>query len=104
MHQQGWSREEFLKKGMLKKIIYPTKGHTEFKYEDHHANKLVNNAKVLGDFDVNTSIGGVRIKEITNFNGNTIENKRTFQYENGILFYKPTYENHAWRNDHENST
>jgi hypothetical protein len=53
----------YMQKGMLTKIIYPTKGYSKFIYEAHKA--------------VNTTYGGLRIKEIQNYdeNNNLVEKK-----------------------------
>ena len=70
---QGMDRtanETFMQQGILTKITYPTKGYTSFFYEAHH--------------DGNTLYGGLRIKEIQNFddNGSLIE-KKWYQYNSG---------------------
>jgi len=91
------ANEAFLTKGLLKKIIYPTKGYSLFTYEAHNANQFVNDYKVLTNYDINTTIGGVRIKEVTKFNGSNFEDKRTYEYENGILYYRPVYTHPNWK-------
>lgn len=56
-----------VKIGSLKKIIYPTKGTTEFEYEVNSFSQYVNNGKtaVVSAPQSNTPIGGLRIKTIT---------------------------------------
>ncbi len=67
--------------GMLTKIIYPTKGYTEFTFEAHDYN-----------FNLVSGVGGgVRIKEIKNFEkqGTTAFTIKQFEYEGGKLMAEP---------------
>jgi YD repeat-containing protein len=76
--------------GMLKTIIYPTKGKTEFVYEPHSYSSAVvrdhsSNFRpyLKSDISKNTETGGVRIKKITDYSdNNTISNVREFEYVN----------------------
>lgn len=63
--------ESYMMKGMLNKIIYPTKGYTEFEYEAH---------KWQGVSKLET-YGGLRIKEIRNYlKDGSLAGKRWFRY------------------------
>lgn len=70
--------ENYIKNGILDKITYPTGGYTQFVYEAHK-----NSTTLLG--------GGVRIREVHNFDG-TITIKKKYTYGNGTRFFKPVYE------------
>lgn len=59
--------EYWMKRGILNKITYPTKGYTEFTYETHKANSK--------------TYGGLRIKEIRNYDNNgTLSERKWYQY------------------------
>ncbi|GHU89918.1 hypothetical protein FACS1894155_07590 [Bacteroidia bacterium] len=59
--------ETAMQKGMLKKIVYPTKGYTEFKYEAHRA--------------LDRIYGGLRIKEILNYKEDgSLSEKKWYRY------------------------
>ena len=61
------ANEFFMQKGILNKIIYPTKGYTEFKYEAHRADSMI--------------YGGLRINEIYNYNHDgTLAEKKWYKY------------------------
>lgn len=75
------SNLNFLKAGMLKKITYPTKGYSEFEYEENEATNLFssNNPSTI------IKGNGLRMKFQTNFsNLSQIANKMNFQYEDGL--------------------
>ena len=92
------SDEESCKIGMIKKIIYPTGGGSNFYYDGH---KDVNNElHKNGNFEIIRSneqiskmtIGGVRIRTIEDFDEKgKIVNKREFEYPQGILIHYPLY-------------
>ena len=65
------SQEDEMKKGVLKKITYPTGGSTEFIYEANKT-KSVNNSTVF--------CGGLRIKQIKTTESAGQEILRTFEY------------------------
>jgi YD repeat-containing protein len=57
-----------MKKGILNKITYPTKGYAIFNYEAHRADNQI--------------YGGLRIKEIYNYNSDgSLAEKKWYQYE-----------------------
>lgn len=56
------ANESEMKKGMLSKIIYPTKGYSEFEYEANRAS--------TGDATPTIIFGGLRIKTIKNYTAN----------------------------------
>ena len=90
------ANEDFAKKGMLKKIIYTTKGFTSFEYEAHRATKKVNDNKQLISFNSQTPIGGMRIKKTENNSGSSPNEIITYQYEGGTLHYEPKFFNPNW--------
>lgn len=63
---------------ILEKIIYPTGGFTEFKYEQNYSDRYV---------------GGLRIKEIVGYDNmyGMENNRRTFHYSNGLGYSDPVY-------------
>ena len=98
---------ELVKAGVLEKIIYPTGGHTIFKYEPNTYSKIVEK-KLNEFFDVknlsNNKIGGgIRIKEIISAsnNPNSPTTKKKYHYvssfknthslSSGILQGTPNY-------------
>ncbi|TAF62430.1 MAG: hypothetical protein EAZ57_00335 [Cytophagales bacterium] len=69
----------YAKIGILKSITYPTGGRTTFSYQQHLENEY-------------TPVGGLRIFEIRNNDGLTnIERVKRYEYQEGILYTKPTY-------------
>jgi len=61
------ANETSMQVGVLNKIVFPTKGYTEFKYEAHKA--------------LNQDFGGLRIKEIYNYNSDgTLAEKKWYKY------------------------
>jgi len=81
---------------LLSKVIYPTKGHSEFEYEPHMYSKRLDRNSAhnflvsLENMNTNTRAGGARIKTIRDFDGIATTNERTFYYSNG---YSPTNQN-----------
>ena len=61
---------DFMKRGVLNKIVYPSKGYTIFEYEAHQSNNQI--------------YGGLRIKEIRNYNHDgTLAEKKWYKYGEG---------------------
>jgi YD repeat-containing protein len=83
-------------RGMLKKINYPTGGFTFFIYEANKASQKVNAMKQLEPFDINTTIGGVRIKNIIKSSNHSVNEWITYNYEGGILMYDPVFFHPNW--------
>lgn len=90
--------------GLLKKIIYPTKGYTVFEYEPQYYGKRIerNSASAFLPTLTNNSglCGGARIKRQYDFSGSgTIENEKEYKYttdlnnglSSGILMNWPRY-------------
>lgn len=82
--------------GSLRKITYPTGGSTEFEFEPHSYSKKLNDNNQL--ISSNGTIGGLRIKKITNNFNNSIEIKEykytksiTDNTSSGNLIYNPVY-------------
>ncbi|WP_019037734.1 hypothetical protein [Psychroflexus tropicus] len=69
-----------VKKGMLKKIVYPTQGYTEFEWEANSFNRYVSDDKSSLMSTPNTLAGGVRIKLIKDHDGSQYNNIREFKY------------------------
>lgn len=88
-----------VKYGSLKKIIYPTGGYTEFEFEPHKYSKEVSQNGVLTSLAVEGIIGGLRVKKITNNDGNQNNYIKEYRYANtinssqssGNLLYRPKY-------------
>ncbi len=78
------SNPVFSKIGLLKKITYPTRGYSTFEYEGNtYAKRLQRteaSAFLPGINNQAGDAGGVRIKTITDYNGQGIENVREFKY------------------------
>ncbi len=81
------SDQKYSLKGMLKKIIYPTKGFTSFFYEAHNASKKVNNNKQLVSYNSSLTIGGARIKRIEKHSLSSPVEIITYEYEGGVLMH-----------------
>ena len=82
---------DYVKKGMLTKITYPTGGSTKFEWEANQYQRIVSDDK-SSLLDVGLSnAGGVRISKIINKFSDTDEVIREFEYFDGILESKPKY-------------
>lgn len=104
---------QYLKLGALTKLIYPTKGYTEFEYEANVVSKIMKNKSNEGTYNPTNSnyiVGGLRVNKIFNCDG--INPRKLFKqyyysegYSNqlnaaqlialnssGILSYKPAYQ------------
>lgn len=66
--------------GSLKKIIYPTKGYTQFEYEPHSYSQYVSDNKAWLMPVSNTIIGGLRIKKIISKDGDNILKTKHYKY------------------------
>lgn len=77
----------YTQQGVLKKIIYPTGGYTEFTYE---ANKY------LAPGNTVKTGGGLRIKEITTTESTGSHPiRKTYEYDEGYLKYTPAQMNYV---------
>ena len=93
----------YVKKGMLTKLVYPTKGWTEFEWEANKYSSYVSDDKSQLISSGNKLAGGVRIKEIINNDGDGNFTSKEFKYvkgysannssttSSGILEIKPKY-------------
>lgn len=86
--------------GMLKKIIYPTGGYTEYKYEGHTYYKYVGfdslGLPALADDGTMYNAGGLRIKEIIDYSPGSEIMTKNYKYDDngissGIRLYYPRY-------------
>lgn len=74
--------EESVIAGTLKRIVYPTKGSTEFQFEGHTESKNVCFGLYPGEY---LQKGGLRVKSITDYDGRGgIVKKRNFHYNSGV--------------------
>lgn len=95
--------------GSLKKIIYPTKGYTQFEYEPHQYSKYVSDDKQSLISVNNSIIGGLRIKKIISNNLNGTQTIKEYKYvkdynqnhnnttSSGILSCLPKYYWSDWQ-------
>ncbi|WP_029902543.1 hypothetical protein [Prevotella sp. 10(H)] len=71
------SNPSYTQAGILTKITYPTGGHTFFTYEQNEGKNIIQDKPSVKYF------GGLRIKEIVNYDGENIISKKTYEYEGG---------------------
>lgn len=90
-HLSRNTHPENVKKGMLTKITYPTKGWTSFEWEANRYSEYVSDNKSTLVSVPETYAGGVRIKKIINNDNNGNEVFKEFTYAKGILEVKPKY-------------
>lgn len=70
--------------GILEKVTYPTGGYTLYEYEPHTCSSYIVRSEGFGCKSLKKTIGGVRIKKITNYNydGTFLMSKRFFYIKN----------------------
>lgn len=109
--------------GMLREIVYPTGGKTEYEYEPHTYRKLVtrdltseNHLPYLKTLETNCVAGGLRIHKITDIAGNEVSASRIYKYEDngvssGTMLNFPRYSeyvvlsaNDLYQSSHNHST
>lgn len=78
------------KLGMLKRIYYPTGGYTQFEYEQNTCNRYMSEDK-QSYTTINNSIpvGGLRIKSLSDYDGDRLIGRKTYEYSNGELYSIP---------------
>jgi len=98
----------YLSIGMLSKIYYPTGGFTQFEFEPHSYAQIVTDDRQSLTQETGIA-GGVRIKKIENFDGDSSINKLIYKYiadysanplstiSSGVLAAKPKYYWPDWR-------
>lgn len=75
------AQEAYTQAGILTEIIHPTKGRTVFTYEQNQGSNVYNNIKpIQPPIDY---FGGVRIKQINNYDGNTKLSTKSYAYVSG---------------------
>ena len=77
------SNLSFAKAAILKKIIYPTKGYSEYEYEENEANNLFSTKNPSSI----TKGNGLRLQSQSNYNLNSVtvpKNTTNYLYEGGI--------------------
>lgn len=99
----------YLQIGSLKKITYPTKGHTEFEFEPHSYSQYID--QFLNPKQENNIAGGLRIKKIKTNDGvnetiKEIKYTTAFNstFSSGILAFKNKYWVDDWRTTTENGS
>lgn len=82
--------EQYTLIGSLKKIIYPTKGYTQFYYE---LNKSKTLTTLDQDLPATNLVGGLRVKRIEDYDGISSKpyNVKKIEYEDGDLSYAPIF-------------
>jgi len=95
--------EECMKMGMLKTITYPTGGTTTFEYE---ANRYLMYKDKQMNCRENGITGGLRVKSISDCIDTTVVRRKSYRYDNGILYAKPKYVWADWTpiTEHANDT
>ncbi|UYU40888.1 RHS repeat domain-containing protein [Bacteroides salyersiae] len=98
-----WSLDNSQGSGLLKKMVYPTGGYSEFLYEPHSYRERVETRVYINSFtpmlvEKEGVAGGFRVSQICNVDGKTQGKEcRTFKYEDqsgrksGILCQYPPY-------------
>lgn len=88
---------------ILNKIIYPTRGYTEFKYEKHLYGSIYNTwpFTTIPNSYPDREAGGIRIQSVKNYDkdGSLIDSKEYYytkkvndiEVSSGVLAYKPQY-------------
>ena len=78
------------KLGMLKRIYYPTGGYTQFEYEQNTCNRYMSEDKQSYS-TINNSIpvGGLRIKSLSDYDGDRLVGRKTYEYSDGELYSIP---------------
>lgn len=89
--------ESCTKMGMLNKIIYPTGGFTEIKYEGNTYNTIIGYRRSPYYLNEEKYTGGLRVKSIYDCDGTDTLRHKTFAYEDGELHMVPKY---TWNNWH----
>jgi hypothetical protein len=74
-----------VKKGMIKKFIYPTKGWTEFEWEANNYSSYVSDDKSQLITGSNTLAGGVRIAKIKDHDGSNYVLTKDYKYVKGYV-------------------
>ena len=87
---------DYGKLGMLKRIYYPTGGYTEFEYEQNKCNKYMSADKqTYTTTNKSVPVGGLRIKSIATYDGDSLIGKKTYEYSLGELYSLPN-SRYAW--------
>lgn len=98
-YNQRITNSQTVKYGSLKKIIYPTKGFTEFTYEPHSYSKEIDKNGTLINRVSEGTIGGLRIQKTISNDGLGNNYVKEYQYttainstvSSGNLLFKPLY-------------
>jgi len=108
-YSQRSTHFDLVKIGSLKKIIYPTKGSTEFVYGPHRYSRYVSDDKTSLQSVSESTIGGLRIEQIKNDDGKGNIEIKNYKYiknyasnpngtaSSGILSNLPKYYWTNWR-------
>lgn len=84
------------KLGMLKRIYYPTGGYTQLEYEQNKCNGYMSvDKQQFTTISANIPVGGLRIKSLSDYDGDNLIGKRTYEYSGGELYSIPN-SGYAW--------
>ena len=82
--------------GMLKRIYYPTGGYTQLEYEQNKCNGYMSvDKQQFTTISANIPVGGLRIKSLSDYDGDNLIGKRTYEYSGGELYSIPN-SGYAW--------
>lgn len=82
--------------GMLKRIYYPTGGYTQLEYEQNKCNGYMSvDKQQFTTISANIPVGGLRIKSLSDYDGDNLIGKRTYEYSDGELYTIPN-SGYAW--------
>lgn len=105
-HREPATNSSIYNVGMLRSIVYPTGGSSEFEYEQHDYSQILDRRSDNGFlpklYDENKRAGGIRIKRITDISDLGQEEVKEYVYKksindtqsSGILQHKPKYYEH----------
>lgn len=84
------------KLGMLKRIYYPTGGYTQLEYEQNKCNGYMSvDKQQFTTISANIPVGGLRIKSLSDYDGDKLIGRKTYEYSDGELYTIPN-SGYAW--------
>jgi len=77
--------------GALCRIHYPTGGHSVIEYENNKVSKLLERTWREGPHLENfvSEVSGVRVKAVSDWNGNELAERKEYEYRDGVLWRYP---------------
>lgn len=87
------SNEDYMKRGMLRKVTFPTGGYLELEYEANRYVRYIKDSHQGWNTCQEEKIaGGLRVSKLSEYENNgTLLNRRTFMYSGGELYLTPKY-------------